>query len=291
MGFLVRLQDIDRRVLYLLLAVAVSFPFLFPAPVPDPAILPQTQSFFRTVEAVSADPVRRDKLVILSCNFSSSTSAESLTQTETVMRHLMKNKLKFAIFSFNDPQGRELGQLIANRLQDEYGYQYGRDYVNWGFRPPAAAVNTVKAMVRNIPEAIGTDANGTRLVEIPVMRNIRGANDLAAIIEITGSNSLPVWLQYLQRTGAGAEPIPTLYCPTAVMAPEAFPLLKSGQLQGMLTGLKGAIEYEALLNVRGFATRASASLSYSHFLILALIVLGNLGTFAARAQARRGGAR
>ncbi len=177
---------------------------------------------------------------------------------------------------------------MAERLQGRYGYQYGRDYVNWGFRPPAAAVPTIKAMVRNIPAAIGTDYTGTPLAQIPVMRGVRGVNDIAAVIEITASASLPVWLGYFQRTATG-DPVPTLYAPTAVMAPEAFPLLKSGQIQGMLIGLKGAIEYEALLRERGFATQASASLSYAHFLILGLIILGNVGMFASRA--RRSGVR
>ena len=61
-------------------------------------------------------------------------------------------------------------------------------------------------------------------------------------------------------------------------------MLETGQLQGMLTGLKGASEYELLLEKAGFATSASASLSLSHLLILVLIFLGNLGMFLERKQ-------
>lgn len=285
MSFFERLQSIDRRILYLLLAVVISLPLAINLPVPPAVVSPQTQKFYETLETLAADPARGEKMVILCANFSSSTAAETLTQTETIMRHLMKRKMKFAIFCFNDPQGRELAQQKADALQRQYGYVYGRDYVNWGFRPPGAAVNTVKAMVRDIPSALGKDYRGTRLTEIPVMQGITGVNDVSAIIEITASNSLPVWLQYYQRTGAN--PVPTLFACTAVMAPEAYPFFKSGQLQGMLTGLVGAIEYEGLLNERGFATRASASLSYAHALIILLIVVGNVGMFATRARARR----
>ncbi len=109
MDFFDRLQNIDRRVLYGLLAVMVSLPFLFAAPVPPPAILPQSRAFYQTIESLARDPARRDKLVIGSASFSSSTAAESLTQTETIIRHLMKNRLKFAILSLVDPQGRQLG--------------------------------------------------------------------------------------------------------------------------------------------------------------------------------------
>jgi len=276
-----RLQDIDRRILYVLLAISVSLPFLVAAPVPQAAQSPQTQGFYKTIEDLAADPQRRNKLVILSTNFSASTAAENRTQTETMMRHLMRRRIRFAIFSF-DPQGRLLAQQTAERLQGRYGYVYGRDYVNWGFRPVGAFVNIVKAMVRDIPGAIGTDHRGTKLAELSAMKGVRGVDDIGAVIEISGSNSLPIWLQFFQRTGK--TPVPTLFACTAVMAPEAFPFLKSGQLQGMLVGLKGAIEYEGLLGERGFATKASASLSYSHFLIVALIVLGNIGMWAARAR-------
>jgi len=279
-----RLQNIDRRILYALLALTISLPFLFAIPVPQAALSPQTQGFHDTIEALAADPARRNKLVILSANFSASTAAESLTQTETMIRHLMRHRIRFAIFSF-DPQGRELAQQTAERLQSRYGYAYGRNYVNWGFRPPQAFVNTVKAMVRDIPTAIGTDYRGARLAGMEAMKGVRGVEDIGAVIEVTASNSLPIWLQFFTRTGK--EPIPTLFACTAVMAPEAFPLLKSGQLQGMLVGLKGAIEYEGMLGERGFATKASASLSYAHFLIVALIVLGNIGMLATRARGRQ----
>ena len=277
---LVRSQRIDRRVLYLLLAFVVSVPFLLPVPVPPPIVLPPTQKFYDTIEEMAQDPARKDKLVILSTNFEAGSAADNLTQTEAVMRHLMKRHLKFAIFDFAFPQGRELAQQTATRLEPTYGYKYGQDYVNWGYRPSDAIETILKAAVRDIPGTLNADINGTKLDQIPVMKGVKTVDDIGLIVEVTPSQTLPTWLQYYQRTGK--EPIPTLYCPTAVMAPEAFPFLKSGQLQGMLVGLSGAIEYESLIKEPGFATRASASLSYSHFLIIALIVLGNLGMFAAR---------
>ena len=89
---------------------------------------------------------------------------------------------------------------------------------------------------------------------------------------------------------AGDEPVPLIYGCTAVMAVEAYPYLRSGQVQGMLNGLTGAGQYESLLNKPGFGSRMSASLSWAHFLILALIVLGNVAMVAARKRAAVRGA-
>jgi len=277
---LIRGQRIDRRYLYLLLAIVVAAPFVFNVPVPAAVVLPQTRSFYDTIEQMANDPVAKNKLVILSANYGAGTLAENNTQCEAVMRHLMKRHLKFAIFAFADPQGRELGQRVADSIQDHYGYFYGRDYVNIGYRPSGAIVPLLKSAVRDVPGTFGNDIKGTPLAQVPVMQGIKTVNDIGLIIEITPAGTVGAWIQFFQRTGD--KPIPTLFCPTAVMAAEAFPYLKSGQLQGMLNGLSGAIEYEVLTGEKGFGTRASASLSYAHLLIILLIVLGNAGMFAER---------
>lgn len=280
------LQNIDRRILYLLLAIVVGLPLVLRVAVPPAVVLPQTRAFYETIENAAADPAYKDKLVILSANYGAGTLADNNTQTEAVMRHLMKRHLKFAIFCSNDPQGRQLAQDIADRISPQYGYQYGRDYCNWGYRPAAAIETILKAMVRDVPGAIIADYKNTPLASLPVMQNIKTVDDIGIIVEVASANTLTPWLQYFQRTGK--EPIATLFCPTPVMAPEAFPYLKSGQLQGMLVGLKGAIEYEGLIGEPGFATRASASLSYAHLLIISLIVLGNVGMFVERRQLAKG---
>jgi hypothetical protein len=281
---LVRGQRIDRRILYVLLAIIVALPFLIDTPVPPVVVSPQAQLYYDTIESIAKDPTLKDKLVILCTNYGSGTFAENQTQAEATMHHLMKRHLKFALFAFASPQGRDLGKDIADRLAPKYGYAYGRDYVHFGYRPSDAIESLLKAAVRDIPGAFGNDINGTPLEQVPVMQHIKTVNDISLIVEIASANTLPVWLQFFQRVGD--HPIATLYSPTGVMAPEAFPLLKSGQLQGMLSGLNGAIEYEGLVGEKGFGTRASASLSYAHLLIILLIVLGNLGMFAQRRLAR-----
>ncbi|WP_309695163.1 hypothetical protein [Armatimonas sp.] len=279
------LNNVDRRLLYLLLIVVIAIPLLAPAVtkgLPKPAITAATRSYYETIEKVASDPAAKNKIVIVACNFAAGTLAENLSQCEATVRHLMMRKVKFAIFGFSDPQGRELGQQAVEKLAKEYDYQYGRDYVNWGYRPAGAATALIKAAVNDLPGALGKDIKGMALGEVACMQGIKGVNDVSIIIEIASANTIPVWIQFYQR--AGKTPIPTLYCPTSVMATEAIPMLETGQLQGMLTGLKGASEYELLLEKAGFATSASASLSLSHLLILVLIFLGNLGMFLERKQ-------
>lgn len=276
--FLVNAQKIDRRILYLLLFLAIGLPMIIRVPTPKPAIMPETRKFYDTIEEIAADPARKDKLVILCSNYGAGTLAENQTQTAAICRHLMQKRLKFAIFAFNSQQGAEQGDLAATAAAQKYGYKYGIDYVNWGFRPGEAIVTLLKSAVRDIPDAFGNDAKGTALTQVPVMQGIKDVNNIGLIIEVASANTLPTWLQYFQRTGDN--PIATLYAPTSVMAPEGYPLLKSGQINGMLFGLKGANEYEILIGERDFGERGAASLAYSHLLIILLVILGNVGMFA-----------
>lgn len=282
-----RLQSIDNRLLYLFLAVIVSLPLLFKIPAGKTVVLPQSQLFFDSVERMANDPVESKKLVIFSFSFSASTATENLTQSEAVMRHLMARKIKIALFSFSDPQGRDLAQTLADKLAPEYGYVYGRDYVNWGFKAGDAGPN-LKSLSRDIPGTIGKDIKGTPIAQIPVMQGFKSVGDVAMVIEIASVSSIEYWLGYFSATGEGR--VPVTYGCTAVMAPEAFPFLKSGQITGLLNGLTGAGEYEALIlkagysKQLGFGSRASASLSFAHFLIVLLIVVSNVSMIALKRQ-------
>ncbi|MGH2668986.1 MAG: hypothetical protein ACRDH5_07710, partial [bacterium] len=63
---------------------------------------------------------------------------------------------------------------------------------------------------------------------------------------------------------------------TAVSAPEYYPYLQSGQLQGLLGGMAGAAEYEKARNEKGLATKGMDAQSLAHIFVAFCIVLGNV---------------
>lgn len=274
-----RLQKIDRRWIYLVTAIIIGLPFVpgMRVPVPPPVVQPQTKAYHQAIEDMASDPAESKKLVIMSANYGAGTLAENQSQCEATMKHLMSKKLKFALFTFIDPQGRDLSLRLAERLAPKYGYKYGEDWCSFGFRPSSGVDQTIKTMSTDLPGGIVTDVNSAPIASLPMMKDIKSADEVGMVINFASTQSLDLWLQFFARPDKS--PLPILYAPTSVMAPEAYPLLRSGQLKGMLTGLKGAIEYEALLKEPGFATSASASLSWAHFLIIVLIVLGNVGMY------------
>jgi hypothetical protein len=270
---LAKLNAIDRRVIYLLLffstAVALVVVARYKVKLP---VIPsnQTKGAFEAIEKAPTD-----KVALIGGEWSASTVGENGAQTRALFHHLMRRKIKFGILGF-DPQGPENVNNIAKELGPEYGYVYGRDWVNFGFRPVGAINATLKSLVRNIPSALTQDAFGTKLTDttkLPIMTQMRDINDVGLIVEITPSDTYERWVAFVQ----GVKRTPMVFSPTAVMAPEAYQYLDSGQMAGMLTGLKGALEYEGLVGKPGKATNQALALSVTHFLIISLIVIGNLG--------------
>lgn len=279
-----RLQSIDRRIIYAILLLFIIVPLLIPALSRTLPIIPSKQSedFYNTLEKVARDSP--NKIVILDGWWSPSTRGENQWQTQAIITHMMKRHLHFAILSF-DPQNNTLVSQLADGLAPKYGYVYGRDYINWGFRPPSVFVPTVKSLVTDIPGAIKKDKLNKPVASYPVMAGIKTMQDVGAIVEVTPSASVDVWLQLAQ----GVYKTPLLYAPTAVMAPTYYPFLDSGQISGMLTGVKGAGDYEKLVDAPSVGTQATGALSLVYALLIGLIVLGNVGYYVGRAAERRAG--
>lgn len=110
------------------------------------------------------------------------------------------------------------------------------------------------------------------------METVKNYDDMKFIFVVADNATIDYWItivnaQYGIPVGGGV---------TAVMAPKMYAFIESGQLTGMLGGMKGAAEYEKLVKKLGSATRGMDSQSLVHLLIIALVLIGNIGYFASR---------
>jgi hypothetical protein len=265
---------IDRRVMYLGLFLITLAPLVGRWSLPL-YITPPPKQLQRTIAALP-----KEKLVFIASNWDAGTQAENRPQLIAIVRHLIRERLKFAVISIGSPNAPQLAQTAIEQAIRAEGvadqWQYGREWVNLGYKLPNAP--WLRSFVRDIPEAVKEDWKGTTVAQIPLLQGVKKfgpAGEVSMLIDVTGSNTIDRWYAYLSPTktyiGLGC---------TAVMAPEQYPFLDSGQLSGMLTGMKGAAEYEQLIDARGFGSIAMAGQSFAHLYILLLIVLGNLPILA-----------
>ncbi len=266
-----RIQTIPRYYVYLLLAAVVIWQVLFPINLP---IVPSAPTR-GVIDAIKSAP--DDKLIIISTDWDASTQAETGPQTKAIIEACFQNHKRFAIMNLSPPAGVKLANDIAKSVAKRYHARYGRDWCNWGYK--IGNENVLLAMQKNIPRAVGKDFNGTLVTELPMMRGVESIRDIGLVILVTGYANLTEYWVGLIQTPFNI-PMATGY--TAVMAPGYYSYLDSGQLQGILVGAKGAAEMESAIGQPDAATAIMNVQSWAHLLIIALIILGNVGQTLAR---------
>jgi hypothetical protein len=71
-----------------------------------------------------------------------------------------------------------------------------------------------------------------------------------------------------------------------VSAPAFYPFLDAGQLKGLIGGMKGAAEYENLLEQIGTASAGMDAQSVAHGMIIFFIIFANFFYFLGKRRKR-----
>lgn len=263
-----RLLQIDRRWIFIGIAIAVVVPFFLPLGLPIIVTEP-TQDLY---DAVNAIPPHEQPL-LMSIDYAPATLPELEPMAVAILRHCFSKDIRVAILTLN-PAGYGLAERVMIQVASEYGKEYGKDYVFLGFQPGISA--PILGMGVNIRNVFPDDAYGTPLTEIPMMDGVRNYDDIPLVVTLAGWSAAEAWIYYAyqpfrQQVGAGV---------TAVMATDFYPYWNTGQLVGMLGGMRGAAEYEEIIQQHGQGARGMDSQSVIHILIIILIVVGNVAYFA-----------
>jgi len=272
-----RLFKIDRRVLYLLIAVAVVVPLIKPLGLPT-AVTPHAQHLFDAVDRIPP----RTKPLLLSMDYSPSVMPELQPMSLAILRHCFAKKVPVIVMTL-DPNGVGLAEDAILKAAAEYPeIKEGVDYAFIGFK---AGYNVVMIGIgQNFRATFPTDGSGHPVEQVPILANIKNYDDFAMVITIAGSAIVESWIifavtRYHVLLGSGI---------TAVSSADYYPFLQTGQLCGMLAGMKGGAEYEELLDKHDYshapkrASQGMDAISSAHIIIIVFIILGNISYFLSR---------
>lgn len=270
MKFVQWLANIDRRILFVLIAAAVIVPLLVPLGMPV-KVTPQAEAIYDEVEALPSGSV-----VLVAFDYDPAAAPEVHPMGLAFLRHCFNKKHKVVIMALW-PQGAQLAVGAMAEMNEEYDLEYGRDYVNLGYKAGGDIV--IKSMGASITEVFPRDMAGRPTASLPLMAKVSDLSDVDLIMDLSaGDPGIPAWVRVanalFQKKIAGG-------C-TAVSAPQFFPYLQTGQLLGLLGGLKGAAEYETLVAHPDAATRRMDSQSIAHLVIIIFILFANVSYFILR---------
>jgi hypothetical protein len=244
------MNQIDRRIIFLILFVVVALPLIISVGGEIPPTAP-VKSAYAAVESL-----KPGDYLIVSIDFDATSAPELMPMLRSVLRQAFEKKVKVIMLG-HLAIGLPLGHMALEQIAAEYHAEYGVDYVDLGYRPGYLAV--MIAMGREIGDIYATDYRGTPIRDV-----------------------IDYWVRYAQARFGQRMAFGT----TAVMAPDAYPYLQAKQIEGLVGGLKGAAEYETLIGHPGLGTRGMPAQQWGHLLVIGFIVLGNLGYFFSSRQRR-----
>ncbi len=272
-----RFQRMDRRWVFLGMALAIVIPMLFPASCAF-EVDQRVRQLYDEVEQVPAGAT-----VLISADFDPASRPELEPFYRANLHHLFRKDVKVVVLTlweFAPP----LVLPILDQVAAMHGKTYGEDYVFLGYKPGKELA--IKSIGSNIPKTFPTDVRGTKTTDIPVMQGFKQAKDFAMLINI--SAGFPGTKEYVLQI-QGQYDLKLASACTAVSAPDYIPYYKAGQLFGLAGGMPGSAQYEKLVFPDGppegvtlLATQAINVLNLGHLYIILLIIAGNLAFFVTR---------
>jgi hypothetical protein len=267
---------VDRRWIFLVIGLAVLLPLFFPLGLPIRA----TNATQLVYDAV--DDLEPNSKVLVSFEYGPSTKPEIHPMAIGILRHLFTNNQKVYVTCLW-PDGQFMAEdALTEIAEQEFGLTYGEDYVLLGFRPGNEAV--VKGLVSNLRKLYTTDARGTLVDQIPMMANVNRVKDFDFIFSASaGYPGTIEWVQY----AADPTGVPMSTGTTSIQVNDVMPYVQSGQVKGILAGMPGAAEYEALIGSPGIGTSGMDAQSIAHLVIVIFIVFGNITYFIETRRAKK----
>jgi hypothetical protein len=278
-----KLGSVDRRIIFLLMALAVLIPLLlnYTTTIPASVIV---QDLFDVVENLPPG-----SKVLLSFDYAPSTAPENQPMATSITRHCFEKGHKIYMISLWATGPRQAMELIDDVITPEFpDKKQGEDWVNLGFK--AGGQGLINTLLADFRAMYTTDVNGVGVDQMPMMAGIRSLRDFDLIYCIgSGQPGNKEWIQFAGDPGH----IPVGGGTTAVMAPQLYPYYPK-QTVGLLGGLQGAAEYEAALmlaypkykTMSRVASEKMGPQVSAHLVIAAFIILGNI-TFVIERRRRK----
>lgn len=280
---LARLGRLDRRWIFLSVALAIAVPMLLELRFPEvPG--PMAHATFDAIEAVP-----EGSRVLIAFDYDPGTSAELQPMANAIVHHCASRGHRL-VFVALWPFGKQIADATIAEILNEFHPQLkeGVDWVQLGYQTGNEGV--IKLMSTSLPEQYPSDAKGRPLAEIPLMKEVATLRDFRLIASVSGGYpGAKEWVQY--ANGPMPEAFTLVSGTTGVQASQLLPYYPA-QMEGLLIAVKGAAEYEMLVSEKYPVSSHPERLGQgrvrmgpqlvAHLLVIGLIVLGNVAMVAGR---------
>ena len=278
----VKITELDRRFVYLLVLLALSVPLVFKYNV-KPARMRSAEKVFEVIKSLERS---QNSIAFIVMDFGPNSMAENLPQSEVVIEHLMRKRIPYAVYSqyaLAETFMESIPAAVAAKLMHEMPgekWEYGVDWVNLGYRPGASVMIQNIGASNDLISLLKKDARGNNLDELSAFRGVKTLKNIVLMAHFSSLvGTLDTLLQFFKATDYRPD---FVHGCTSITIPQAFIYLDSGQLVGLLEGIAGAAWYSQLLmdnypnRIRDSSQIINTGLGVAHLVIIALVCFGNV---------------
>ena len=269
MTFYDRILKLDRRWIYLAVAIAVIWPLLKPMNLPI-TISPTSKSIFDKI-----DSLPEGSTVLIALDYDPSSKPELYPMTLALLRHCFARNIR-VVSNTLWVTGAALGEEAFSTVAKEFKKVDGTDYCYLGYKAGnyIVIVSMGESITNTFPQDYGQKATNS----LPIFKDVNKLHDMDFVIDLAAGATVETWIaygkeRYIFEMGAGC---------TAVSATQYYPFIDTGQIIGLLGGLKGAAEYEQMIlkagyvELAGAATKGMDAQSIVHLMTVIIVILANV---------------
>ena len=255
---------IPRWIVFGIIALAVTIPLVVGGSTKFPAT-PIVEGVYDEIEKLPEGAP-----ILISSDFDPGSEAELLPMMNAILAHCWRKKLRVVVMSLCSANSMPLAEEIVKEAAAEHGAEYGRDYALMKFLPGGTA--PILTLGQSWSAVLPKDYYETPIADLPAMKGITKLTDFPYMVCVASVATPELWIlagnaKYGLKMGAGC---------TAVSATDYYPYVSTRQLTGLIGGLAGAAQYEALVKRPGEASSKMPTQSVVHVTLVLLIVAGNI---------------
>lgn len=271
MEFMKRFDEINPRIIYLLMAVLIIFPILKPIGLAISIDQQLTQPVYNWIEGLSPGDI-----VFFDAAYSGGSDSELGPQLKAWFAHCLRKGVKVVGVAQWEAGGTlayaTIKGVAASLAAEGVTAVEGTDWVMVGYKGGGQTV--FRAMQDDFWKACGNiDHNKKDFSESPLLAKVTKwtpETTKGLICFSAGSPGIPTYTTYF--------PDHDLYVgDVAVQVAGTSNLLRSGQVKGIIPGLAGAAQYELLSGKPGLSVKLMDAQSMGHLWVILLVILGNIG--------------
>ncbi|MBA93831.1 MAG: hypothetical protein CMG47_02060 [Candidatus Marinimicrobia bacterium] len=295
-NYIIKLGNLDRRIIFLLIGLSVLIPLLNPNLID----LPLGQDRNTKIVYDSISELQENDKVLISFAYGASTKPEVHPMAIALLNQLFSKGVKVYIVSLW-PESPIMAQQAISEVKKSnlFNIEDGTNYVMFDYKVGGFVV--IKGIADNFRDLYQQDYNGKSIDSLDIMNGVYSVKDFDFVFDFSaGVPGNAEWVQY----ACDPKNVPLSSGCTSIMVTDAIPYVESGQLRGILAGMPGAAEYEKMvydymiveqqnnnLNInkevvikKGKAYARMSAQSVAHLLMVIFIIIGNVAYYYSRKE-------